>query len=188
MKIYTKNGDRGETELVGKVQVSKADARVCVYGLLDDLNSKIGYARTLLSCEYKDAVEVLLEIQRDLFAIQSVAACEPNMRSKFSIDNVKEESVVRLENEIDRYQKTLPKLNQFILPGGGEPASAYLHICRTSARTVEREIIKLIDVTTMKDYFSNDSLAFINRLSDYLFVLARVVNLGNGGVDNCWCQ
>lgn len=165
MKIYTKTGDKGETGLFGGRRVQKDDLRVEAYGSVDELNAFIG----LLHDKHQvDATrEILQEIQRRLFSIGANLAADPE--GDFKIDpDLLPADIELLENEIDKMDAVLPALRNFILPGGHETVSL-CHVCRTVCRRAERLVVRLNRTTDESDL----SVSYLNRLSDYFFVLAR---------------
>lgn len=163
-RIYTRTGDSGETGLVGGVRVPKDSMRVDAYGTVDEVNCVIGLARAVLSDGELDSI--LQDLQNDLFIVGADLATV-----KEHTPRITKERIVELERIIDRLEEELPVLKVFILPGGGK-AGATLHFARAVARRAERKI-----VTLGKNEEINDQLIpFMNRLSDLLFVLARVVN------------
>ncbi|MCQ5364985.1 cob(I)yrinic acid a,c-diamide adenosyltransferase [Anoxybacillus salavatliensis] len=167
MKLYTKTGDKGQTSLVGG-RVDKNDVRVEAYGTIDEANSVIGWAMTLLQNEkFRDIYEELQRIQHELFDCGGdLAIVGEKMPYK-----VKADMVTFLEERIDAYIQQAPPLERFILPGGS-PQAAALHMARTVTRRAERCVVAL-----MKQQQTNEVvLQYMNRLSDYLFAIARVVN------------
>lgn len=174
-KIYTKTGDQGETGLVSGNRTLKSDLRIDLYGELDELNSRLGYACSHLvtELEFQQIVNFLHHVQSAIFDLGSNLACEVENRSKYNLPQISDEFVEDMEFEIDKLDAELESLKNFILPGGSVMASS-LHLCRTNTRTVERKIIHYFEVT--KEELPANSLKFLNRLSDYLFVLARYVN------------
>ncbi len=174
-KLYTKTGDAGETGLVSGNRILKSDPRIDLYGELDELNSRIGYAESLLSQEtrFKTVYEFLHHVQSVIFDLGSNLACEVENRAKYNLPTIPAEFIQEIEAEIDRLDAGLPALKNFILPGGSL-AGAALHLGRTSARTVERKLIHFSQVTG--EELPANSIVFLNRLSDYLFVLSRHVN------------
>jgi len=164
-KIYTKTGDTGSTSLIGGTKVLKSDPRIEAYGTLDELNSYIGLCRDLITD--KDSKEVLQEIQDRLFTIGSSLACDPHKEPKLRIPDLKETDVEFLEKEIDRMNEVLPEMKNFILPGG-HPTVSHIHIARCICRRTERRTIELKDTEPL-------ILKYFNRLSDYLFMLARFI-------------
>lgn len=179
MKIYTKQGDKGETRLFGGQKVSKDDQRIKAYGTVDELNSILGIA--ILECKSEELKEVLGSIQSELFNIGADLATPLEDEKKSIIKRIDETYINRLEQLIDKYEEKLPVLKNFILPGGSK-GSAYLHLARTVCRRAEREVVAL-----MKDVEINNQIeVYLNRLSDLLFVLARVENRVNGIEDIKW--
>jgi cob(I)alamin adenosyltransferase len=165
MKIYTKTGDKGQTSLLGGSRVPKHHLRIESYGTIDELNSHIGLLRDQAINAMH--IEVLLEIQDRLFTIGSYLASEPQ-KSKVKIPLLNEEDVVFLEKQIDELNEALPPMRSFILPGGHTTVS-FCHIARCVCRRAERLVVHLSETETVSDTI----LRYLNRLSDYLFVLAR---------------
>jgi len=164
VKIYTKIGDKGTTSLIGGTKVLKSDLRIEAYGTVDELNSYVGLCNDFLTDEHSK--KILREIQDRLFTIGSSLACDPEKEPKMKIPDLKEEDVVLLEREIDKMNEVLPKMKSFILPGGHTTVS-HIHVARCICRRAERCCVRLneqVDLFVLK---------YLNRLSDYLFVLAR---------------
>lgn len=184
-KIYTRTGDKGETALVSGNRISKASPRIDLYGELDELNSRIGVACSFMDGEekLKSELEFLFTLQSAIFDLGSQLACEPENRAKYQLPNLTEELILGIEKEIDRLDHALPGLKNFILPGGS-PAAAHLHLARTATRRVERQLISFQEAT--QEEVPQHSLRFLNRLSDYLFVLARSVNQTQEGKELYW--
>ena len=179
MKIYTRTGDSGETALLGGKRVSKADARVGAYGDVDELNAWLGLVRAgALGSELMTMVEL---IQRDLFAIGSRLA-DPGGRVANRVDktSVTGEDVARLEGWIDQLETHVPALRRFILAGGSQ-AGASLHVARTVCRRAERNVVGLGSAQVEPEI-----LIYLNRLSDLLFVMARVANRRDGVPELEW--
>jgi len=166
MKIYTKTGDGGTTSLIGGTKVSKAHLRIEAYGTVDELNSYVGLCKDLLG-EQNSAI--LQEIQDRLFTIGSALACDPEKETKMKIPDLREEDIVLLENEIDWMTDVLPPMKSFILPGG-HPTVAHVHVARCICRRAERSCVRL---QLEKNEVESIIPKYLNRLSDYLFVLAR---------------
>ena len=169
MTLYTKTGDSGETALFDGTRVSKSEGRVAAYGDVDELNATLGLA---LAAGVDDDLSALLgHIQRDLFAVGARLA-DPRDRIAERVEkaDLAESSVRRLEDAIDRYDAEVPPLRRFLLPGGSQTASAF-HLARAVCRRAERSIVALGVQRTPPEV-----LRYINRLSDLLFVLARVTN------------
>ena len=167
MKIYTKTGDKGKTSLIGGTKVLKSHARIEAYGTVDELNSNIGLCRDLITD--KDIRDLLKEIQDRLFTIGSALACDPEKAPKLKIPDLKETDVSFLEDAMDKMDSELPPLQYFIMPGG-HPTVSHLHISRCVCRRAERPVVDLLISNEDQD---NLIIKYINRLSDYLFVLAR---------------
>jgi cob(I)alamin adenosyltransferase len=178
MKIYTKTGDDGETALFGGGRVAKDDPRVAAYGEVDELNAWVGVARAHVE---DDAVRGSLDrVQQDLFVVGAILATPNPARRKGEKFDLPQGRIDALESEIDGWEEELPALKSFILPGGG-PVGAFLHASRTVCRRAERAIIGL-----EADDLPATLLPYINRLSDYLFVCARVVNHRAGETETPW--
>ena len=177
MKIYTGTGDRGKTSLFSGQRVSKVDDRIESYGDMDELNSTIGALVASLGPEDSEPVEELQQIQSDLFAIGALLATTPDSPPMDSITGIGQEHIEFLEKSIDRMSEALPELKGFILPGG-HPTAAWAHVARTVCRRTERRIVRFLDASfnTLNPDSYQQSLIYINRLSDYLFVAARYYN------------
>ena len=180
MKIYTKTGDRGETSLVGGQRVSKCCERLESYGTVDELNAHTG----LLITHCPDAADqaFLTHVQSALFVVGGYLATDTTQRPVRTGNIVTTDMVGAVEQEIDRLQETLPPLRLFILPGGCTAASQ-AHVCRTVCRRAEREILRLAATGAEVDDLV---LAYVNRLSDYFFVLARKLNADADVPDIVW--
>lgn len=165
MKIYTKTGDSGETSLIGGKRVSKAELRIRTYGTVDELNAHIGMLRD--QPVNKSRLKILTEIQDRLFTMGSLLA-SPDSASSANLPQLSEQDVSWLELEIDKMDKTLPPMRSFVLPGGHISVSAG-HIARTVCRRAEREVVLLSDSEQVDPLI----IKYLNRLSDYLFVLCR---------------
>ena len=167
MKIYSKTGDKGITSLIGGTRVSKAHLRIEAYGTVDELNSYTGLCKDIIPD--KISKNVLQEIQDRLFTIGSALACDPAKETKMKIPDLKEEDINLLENEIDKMNETLPPMNSFILPGG-HPTISHLHVARCICRRAERCCVRL---EAEDNEVGPIIIKYLNRLSDYLFVLTR---------------
>lgn len=177
--VYTRTGDKGTTALVGGKRVSKTDPRIESYGTIDELNSFIG----LLAVELtdKDDLGFLKFVQHKLFNIGSYLATDQENTELNIESQVTDESISRIEKEIDRVDGGLPRMTNFVLPGGSRSA-ALAHVCRTVCRRAERCVYALDSAEEM----DKNVLIFINRLSDYLFVLARKLCLSDTGSEIIW--
>lgn len=184
MKIYTKTGDQGTTALYGGNRVSKASARVESYGNIDELNSFIGLAKSEITDE--KVLNQLQKIQFDLFTLGSESATPTdkltlsNGKSRLTL-MISETEIEELENWMDEYETQLEPLQYFILPGGGKSATA-LHVCRTVCRRAERSLVFLNESEEVRP----ELIKYLNRLSDYLFVLARYVSKLNEEKEEYW--
>jgi cob(I)alamin adenosyltransferase len=178
VRIYTKTGDAGETSLFDQSRVSKADGRVDAYGEVDELNACLGVA--CAENAHEDLADELVQIQKDLFALGSELA-DPSKRiaERVSKAHVRPEDVGRLERLIDRLETELPPLRRFILPGGSRGGAA-LHMARTVCRRAERRVVGLGDAVEPL------LVIYLNRLSDLLFVMARVANHRAGAPEVEW--
>ncbi len=164
MKIYTRKGDAGTTSLIGGTQVAKFHYRIDAYGSLDELNAYVGLLRD--SIEDSKIREFLFIIQHRLFTIGSILASDG--KDNMTLPEIKEDDVQYLEDEIDRLEKELPPLKNFILPGG-HPVVSYCQINRTVCRRAERKTVQLNENERVNPLI----ITYLNRLSDYFFVLAR---------------
>lgn len=164
--VYTKTGDKGTTALVGGMRVPKSHVRLDAYGTIDELNSFVGF----LICQIDEGqtLNVLSFIQQKLFTVGSYLATETEAIPPHAASIITLENIELLENEMDRIDSELPPIRQFILPGGNE-AAARAHICRTVARRAERCIYQVKEQFPVED----NVMKFVNRLSDYFFLLAR---------------
>jgi len=167
MKIYTKTGDNGTTSLIGGTKVPKSHLRIEAYGTVDELNSHVGLCKDLLTDE--PGKKILLEVQDRLFTIGSSLACDPIKEPKMRIPDLKETDVELLEKEMDRMNETVPPMKSFILPGGHTTLSQ-LHIARCVCRRAERCCVRLEQESLEVEAII---IKYLNRLSDYLFVLSR---------------
>lgn len=166
-KIYTKTGDKGKTSLIGGTKVPKSDIRIESYGTIDELNSFIGLVSDQMSAS---GVKIILkEVQDRLFTIGSSLACDPDKEPLMKIPDLKEEDILLLESEMDKMNEVLPVMKNFILPGGHLAVSS-AHIARCVCRRAERLCVHLMETGEFIDPLV---IKYLNRLSDYLFVLAR---------------
>ena len=167
MKIYTKKGDRGTTQLIGGTKVFKHHDRLEAYGTVDELNSFVGFLRDQPIEKHQQ--QMLLEIQDRLFTIGSSLASDPQ-KSRMKIPDLNEEDVLLLESEMDKMNDQLPEMKSFILPGG-HPTVSFCHIARCVCRRAERHVVRLSE--SANGGVDPLVLKYLNRLSDYFFVLAR---------------
>lgn len=179
MKIYTKTGDAGKTSLYGGERVDKDAPRVAAYGTVDELNACLGLARAQLSDLELD--RELAQLQNALFDVGADLATPEGSPYRQKIAPIDAEDVAQLEQRIDRYAAELAPLRHFILPGG-HAAAAALHLARTVARRAEREVVALAKLEPVNPQL----LIYLNRLSDYLFILTRVINMKMGVSEAPW--
>lgn len=178
MKIYTKTGDDGTTSLFSGGRVPKHHLRVESYGTVDELNSYIGLARSTQITDHAD--NQLEAIQNHLFRLGADLATPMNAKAEWLI-RITDEEIQWLEETIDDLSQKLPELKNFILPGG-VPIASHLHVARTICRRAERLVVALQEVEDIND----KSLIYLNRLSDYLFTLARYENAQNNEAETKW--
>jgi cob(I)alamin adenosyltransferase len=178
MKIYTKTGDKGQTSLIGGTRVPKYHLRIETYGTVDELNSYIG----LIMCQNIDAhdQQLLKEIQDRLFTVGASLAADPE-KSKMKIPDLHDADITLLEDEMDLINETLPPLKHFVLPGGNTVVS-YCHIARCVCRRAERLTVELAENSFVDEHVT----VYLNRLSDYLFVLARKLTMYFKAEENIW--
>ena len=179
-KIYTRTGDRGETQLVGGQRIPKDAIRVECYGDIDELNSVLGWARSVSMESLKDYQKNMELVQQELFDIGAELAT-PSNTSAHSKGAICEENWKRLELWIDQAIQDLPELRSFVLPGGS-PTNSALHIARAVCRRAERHAVHL----SKQENVSTDLLIYLNRLSDYLFALARRSSCSEGLPETLW--
>ncbi len=170
-KIYTKTGDAGKTSLIGGTKVLKSHLRIEAYGTVDELNAQIGLCNDLLA--FPEINALLKEIQDRLFTIGSSLATDPEKEAKMKIPDLKAEDVALLEQEMDKMNEQLPEMRSFILPGG-HPTVSTLHIARCVCRRAERCVVRMqeLDMEVVPLV-----IQYLNRLSDYLFVLSRYAGM-----------
>jgi cob(I)alamin adenosyltransferase len=178
MKIYTKTGDKGKTSLVGGTRVSKGDLKIESYGTVDELNSWIGVLRdSEVNYSRRD---LLKEIQDRLFTIGADLASEPEQTKK-KIPDLFETDIELLEKQMDEMNEVIPPLRAFVLPGGHQAVS-FAHVARTVCRRAERLVIRLNEVEEINSLI----IKYLNRLSDYLFVLSRKITQELGTEEVAW--
>mgnify|MGYP001788408410 CR=1 FL=1 len=179
MKIYTKTGDTGQTALIGGTRVLKSHSRVSAYGTVDELNSWIGLLRDQAVIQPSEKVVILL-IQDRLFIMGSLLAADPE-KSRMKLPELSIDDVLILETEIDRMDALLPQLKNFILPGGHQSVS-FCHLARCICRRAEREVVSLSTETLVDPMI----IIYLNRLSDFLFTLARYWSMVAGAEEIPW--
>lgn len=180
-KIYTKTGDKGQTSLIGGTRVPKYHERIEAYGTLDELNSYVGLIRDQdINPHLKN---ILLEIQDRVFTAESLLAADPGVQVK-SLPPLKDTDITLLEEQIDKMNETLPELKNFILPGGHTTVS-YCHIARCVCRRAERITLRLVE-NAPQTIQGDMIIKYLNRLSDYLFVLARRIAYDLNADETTW--
>lgn len=178
-KVYTRTGDKGQTNIVGGIRVSKASERLEAYGTVDELSSHLGLLAAMLSeGEYHD---MIIRVQNNLFNVCTNLATDQSQTPLYDSARLADGEIELLEKEVDRMMKLLPERQGFILPGG-TPVAAQAHVCRTVCRRAERRIVALSEVAQI----SPETLQYVNRLSDYLFVLAKIINFNAGVSEIVW--
>lgn len=176
-KIYTKTGDRGETSLFGGLRLPKSHLRIDSYGTLDELNAHLGLVRDTI--ENQDYNEEIKYIQDRLFTVGSHLASDPG--KDMLLPDISEEDIILLEKAMDKMNSELPELKHFILPGGNKQSS-FLHVARCVCRRAERKVVAL----SLEDNVDEIIIRYLNRLSDYLFVLSRFISFKNGAEETKW--
>ena len=178
-RVYTKTGDKGETSIVGGIRVKKSCERLEAYGTVDELSSQLGLLASLLP-DGEDK-SLIIRIQTNLFNVCTNLATDQSQTPLYDSAKMADGEIELLEQEVDRIMKLLPERQGFILPGGCQ-AAAQAHVCRTVCRRAERRIVALSEVTQI----SPETLQYVNRLSDYLFVLAKKINFNAGVSEIVW--
>ncbi len=179
LKIYTKTGDSGNTSLIGGTKVSKSNLRIEAYGTIDELNSYIGLCRDLIEDTFSQ--KTLLEVQDRLFTMGSTLACDPEKETQMKLPDLGQGDIEWLEKEIDRMNELLPEMKSFIL-AGGHPTISHLHIARCICRRAERTCVRLSELSLVESKI----IIYLNRLSDYLFILARYTGMQLGAEEIPW--
>ena len=177
MKIYTKKGDDGTTGLLGGTRVPKHHLRIEAYGTVDELNSYLGILRDIQPLHQ----DIILEIQDRLFTLGSHLAVDPSHVGKMKLPEVSEQDITRLENEMDAMDEVLPPMKNFVLPGG-HIAVSHCHVARTICRRAERCVASLNDHEEVEPII----MTYLNRLSDYLFVLSRKLTMELDAIEKPW--
>ena len=178
-KVYTRTGDKGQTSIIGGFRVSKASERLEAYGTVDELSSHLGLLASLLPDG--DDRKMIIRIQNNLFNVCTNLATDQSKTSLYDSAKLADGEIELLEQEVDRIMKVLPERQGFILPGGTQ-AAAQAHVCRTVCRRAERRIVALSEVAQI----SPEIQQYVNRLSDYLFVLAKIINFNAGVSEIIW--
>lgn len=179
-KVYTRRGDQGMTDLVGGVRISKTDVRLEAYGTIDELSSHLGLLVSQLEADDAER-PVLLRVQSNLFNIGTHLATDQSQTPLYASARLPEGETAFLEQRIDAINAELPEAQGFVLPGG-TTAAAQCHVCRTVCRRAERRIDALAERATV----GPEVIEYVNRLSDYLFVLAKLINFHAGRQETLW--
>ena len=177
-KVYTRTGDQGETSLVGGVRIKKSHIRLEAYGTVDELSAHLGMLASMIE---NDEHDFIIRIQNNLFNVCTHLATDQSQTPLYPSAHLAEGEIVSLEERIDNLMKQLPERQGFVLPGG-VPAACQAHICRTVCRRAERRIAALAEEAQI----APEMQQYINRLSDYLFVLAKIINFNQGKSEIVW--
>ena len=183
-KVYTRTGDKGMTSLVGGVRISKTDPRLEAYGTTDELSSHLGLLIAMMANDehpLEEERQLLVRCQNNLFIIGSYLAIDQSQTPLYDFARLPDGETQLLEERIDQLMATLPEKQGFVLPGGTVSA-AQCHVCRTVCRRAERRILELAQHALVDDYV----ISYVNRLSDYLFVLAKIINFNAGKSEIIW--
>lgn len=178
-KVYTRTGDNGTTSLVGGIRIRKSDARLEAYGTVDELSANLGLLAAMLP--EGEERSLIIRTQNDLFNVGTHLATDQSQTPLYPSAHLPEGETELLEQAIDQMNARLPEAQGFILPGGCQ-AAAQAHVCRTVCRRAERRIAALAETATISDEIQQ----YINRLSDFLFVLAKIINFNTGQEEILW--
>ena len=180
-KVYTRRGDKGQTSLVGGQRVSKSDVRIEAYGTVDELSAQLGVLAALLRTDEPEFFAQIIRVQKSLFNVCTHLATDLSVTTPYASGRLPEGETAWLEQQIDDIMHSLPEAQGFIL-SGGTPAAAQAHVCRTVCRRAERRIVTL----TAEAEVDEEVCQYVNRLSDYLFVLAKKINFNAGCSEILW--
>jgi len=178
-KVYTRTGDKGETSLVGGVRIKKSDIRLEAYGTVDELSAQLGMLVAMM--EEGEERQFIIRVQNNLFNVCTHLATDQSQTPLYPSAHLAEGEIPQMEGRIDKLMKMLPERQGFVLPGG-TPIAAQAHICRTVCRRAERRIAALAEVAQI----GAEMQQYVNRLSDYLFVLAKIINFNAGVSEIVW--
>ena len=178
-KVYTRTGDQGETSLVGGVRIKKSNIRLEAYGTVDELSAHLGMLVSMM--KEGDERDFIIRIQNNLFNVCTHLATDQSQTPLYPSAHLAEGEIASLEQKIDSMMKQLPERQGFVLPGG-VPAACQAHICRTVCRRAERRIAALAEEAQI----APEMQQYVNRLSDYLFVLAKIINFNEGKSEIVW--
>ena len=178
-KVYTRTGDQGETSLVGGVRIKKSNIRLEAYGTVDELSAHLGMLVAMM--KNGEEREFVIRVQNNLFNVCTHLATDQSQTPLYPSAHLADGEIAALEQRIDNLMKQLPERQGFVLPGG-VPAACQAHICRTVCRRAERRIVALAEEAQI----APEMQQFVNRLSDYLFVLAKIINFNEGKSEIVW--
>ena len=178
-KVYTRTGDQGETSLVGGVRIKKSNIRLEAYGTVDELSAHLGMLVSMM--KEGDERDFIIRIQNNLFNVCTHLATDQSQTPLYPSAHLAEGEIASIEQKIDSLMKQLPERQGFVLPGG-VPAACQAHICRTVCRRAERRIAALAEEAQI----APEMQQYVNRLSDYLFVLAKIINFNEGKSEIVW--
>ena len=178
-RVYTRTGDKGTTSLVGGVRIKKSDIRLEAYGTVDELSAHLGLLAAMLTDD--DNRQTIIRIQNNLFNVCTHLATDQSQTPLYPSAHLAEGETAFLEQEVDRLMALLPERQGFVLPGGTQ-AAAQAHVARTVSRRSERRIAALAELATVGEEMQQ----YVNRLSDYLFVLAKIINFNSGQDEIIW--
>ena len=178
-KVYTRTGDKGETSLVGGVRIKKSDIRLEAYGTVDELSAQLGMLVAMM--EEGEERQFVIRVQNNLFNVCTHLATDQSQTPLYPSAHLADCEISQLEERIDKLMNVLPERQGFVLPGG-TPTAAQAHICRTVCRRAERRIAALAEVAQI----GVEMQQYVNRLSDYLFVLAKIINFNAGVSEIVW--
>jgi cob(I)alamin adenosyltransferase len=178
-RVYTRTGDKGETSLVGGVRIKKSDIRLEAYGTVDELSAQLGMLVSMMG--EGEEHDFIIRVQNNLFNVCTHLATDQSQTPLYPSAHLADGEIEAMEQRIDKLNGTLPERQGFILPGGTTTA-AQAHICRTVCRRAERRIAALAEVATI----APEMQQYVNRLSDYLFILAKIINFNEGKSEIIW--
>ena len=178
-RVYTRTGDKGETSLVGGVRIKKSDIRLEAYGTVDELSAHLGLLVSMMA--EGEERDFIIRVQNNLFNVCTHLATDQSQTPLYPSAHLADGEIEAMEQRIDKLNGALPERQGFILPGG-TTAAAQTHVCRTVCRRAERRIAALAEVATI----APEMQQYVNRLSDYLFILAKIINFNEGKSEIIW--
>lgn len=183
-KVYTRRGDKGMTSLIGGIRIKKCDPRLEAYGTVDELSAQLGLLVSMMD-ECDGERQMVQDIQNTLFHVCTYLATDQSQTTLYASGQLPDGSTEQLEQHIDKLMGELPEAQGFIL-SGGTMVAAQAHVCRTVCRRAERRIVELLEHQSASEASAHEMLCFINRLSDYLFALAKKINFNAGKSEILW--